>query len=93
MVGDISTPMSFENIQLKLRQKINIKGSFITGSSLFPNGRMEFSCCKANTVSFINKEGVELFQIGKDKTVLMIQFILMIKITLLYHLEGEIIYI
>jgi hypothetical protein len=29
---------------------------------------MALSCCKANTVSFINKEGVELFQIGKDKT-------------------------
>ena len=60
--------MSVENIQLKLRQKINIKGSFITGCSLLPDGRMELSCCKANTVSFINKEGVELFQIGKDKT-------------------------
>ena len=60
--------MSVENIQLKLRQKINIKGSFITGCSLLPDGRMELSCCKANTVSFINKEGVELFQIGKNKT-------------------------
>jgi len=29
---------------------------------------MVLSCCIANTVSFINKEGVELFQIGKDKT-------------------------
>ena len=29
---------------------------------------MIFSSCDINTVSFINKEGVELFQIGKDKT-------------------------
>jgi DNA-binding beta-propeller fold protein YncE len=29
---------------------------------------MVFSCSHANTVSFISKEGVELFQIGKDKT-------------------------
>jgi hypothetical protein len=29
---------------------------------------MVFSCSNTNTVSFINKEGVELFQIGKDKT-------------------------
>ena len=29
---------------------------------------MVLSCYKANTVSFINKEGVELFPIGKDKT-------------------------
>jgi 6-phosphogluconolactonase (cycloisomerase 2 family) len=29
---------------------------------------MVFSCSRTNTVSFINKEGVELFQIGKDKT-------------------------
>jgi hypothetical protein len=28
---------------------------------------MVFSCCNTNTVSFINTEGVELFQIGKDK--------------------------
>jgi DNA-binding beta-propeller fold protein YncE len=28
---------------------------------------MVFSCCNTNTVSFINTEGVELFQIGKDQ--------------------------
>jgi protein involved in ribonucleotide reduction len=38
------------------------------GCSFLPDGRMVFSCTSANTVSFINKEGVELFQIGKDKT-------------------------
>ena len=68
MVADISPPMSVEHIVLKLKQKINTKGSFITGCSLLPDGRMALSCCKANTVSFINKEGVELFQLGKDKT-------------------------
>ena len=29
---------------------------------------MALSCYNANTVSFINKEGVEFFQVGKDKT-------------------------
>jgi hypothetical protein len=29
---------------------------------------MVISCSDTNTVSFINKEGVELFQIGKNKT-------------------------
>jgi hypothetical protein len=29
---------------------------------------MALSCYNANTVSFINKEGVELLRIGKDKT-------------------------
>ena len=29
---------------------------------------MVMSCYSTNTVSFINKEGVELFQISKDKT-------------------------
>jgi len=29
---------------------------------------MVLSCYNSNTVSFINKEGIELFQIGKDKT-------------------------
>jgi hypothetical protein len=51
-----------------LKQKINIKGQTITGCCLLSDGRMVFSCYNANTVSFINKEGVELFQIGKDKT-------------------------
>jgi hypothetical protein len=33
-----------------------------------PDGRMFFSCYGTNTISFINKEGVESFKIGKDKT-------------------------
>jgi hypothetical protein len=68
MVADLSPPISVDNIQLKLKQKINIKGKTITGCSLHADGRMVFSCSRTNTVSFINKEGVELFQIGKDKT-------------------------
>jgi hypothetical protein len=66
-VTDLSPPISVENIQLKLKQKINIKGMDIAGCSLLSDGRMVFSCCHTKTVSFINKEGVELFQIGKDK--------------------------
>jgi hypothetical protein len=38
------------------------------GCSLLPDGRMVLSCYNTNIVRFINKEGVELFQIGKDKT-------------------------
>ena len=68
MVADLSPPISVDNIQLKLKQKINIKGKIITGCSFLSDGRMVFSCSNFNTVSFINKEGVELFQIGKDKT-------------------------
>ena len=68
MVADLPPPMSVDNIQLKLKQKINIKGQTITGCCFSSDGRMVFSCYNANTVSFINKEGVELFQIGKDKT-------------------------
>ena len=68
MVADLSPPMSVDNIQLKLKQKINIKGQTITGCCLSSDGIMVFSCYNANTVSFINKEGVELFQLGKDKT-------------------------
>jgi hypothetical protein len=59
--------MSVENIQLNLKQKINTKGSSIKGCSLLPDGRMVFSCYITDTVRFINKEGIELFQIGKDK--------------------------
>jgi hypothetical protein len=57
-----------DNIQWKLKQKINIKGQTITGCCLLSDGRIVFSCSHADTVSVINKEGVELFQIGKDKT-------------------------
>jgi hypothetical protein len=68
MVADISPPMSVENMQLKLKQKTNIKGRCIRGCSLLPDGRMVLSCYNTSTVSFTNREGVELFQIGKDKT-------------------------
>jgi DNA-binding beta-propeller fold protein YncE len=64
----LSPPMPVENIKLKLKQNINKKGSWMRGCCFLPDGRMVFSCTSANTVSFINKEGVELFQIGKDKT-------------------------
>ena len=68
MVSELSPPMSVENIQLNLKQKINIKGTYITGCSLLPDGIMVFSCYSSYIVRFINKEGIKLFQIGKDKT-------------------------
>ena len=68
MVADLSSPMSVENIHLTLKQKLNAKGSFITGCSLLPDCSMVLSCFNTRIVSFINKEGVELFQIGKNKT-------------------------
>jgi len=68
MVADLSLPMPVENIQLKLKQKIQIKGRDISGCSLLPDGRMVLSCYATNTVRFINKDGVKLFKIGKDKT-------------------------
>jgi uncharacterized protein YlbG (UPF0298 family) len=58
MVTDLSPPMSVENIQLNLKQKLNIKGRNIRGCSLLPDGRMVLSCRGTNTISFINKEGV-----------------------------------
>ena len=68
MVVDLSSPKSVENIHLTLKQKLNVKGNFMTGCSLFPDCSMVFSCFNTKIVSFFNKEGVELFQIGKDKT-------------------------
>ena len=68
MVSELSPPRSLENIQFNQKQKININGRDIRGCSLLPDGRMVFSCYSSHTVRFINKEGVELFQIGKDKT-------------------------
>ena len=66
-VAELPPPMSVENIQLTLKKKRNTKERLTTGCSLLPDGRQVLSCYKTNTVSFINTEGVELFQIGKDK--------------------------
>jgi len=68
IVARLSQLMSVENVQLKLKQKINTKGTLISGCCLPPAGRMVFSCYSSNTVRFISKEGVEVFQIGSDKT-------------------------
>jgi len=68
MVAELPPPISVENIQLNLKRKINIKGTHITGCCLPPDGRMVVTCYRTNTVRFINKEGVELFHIGVDKT-------------------------
>jgi len=67
MVAYLSPPMSVENIQLKLKQKIKTKGKCIRGCSFLPDGRMVLSCYSTNTVRFISKEGVELYQIGKEE--------------------------
>jgi hypothetical protein len=39
----------------------------IHGYSPLPDGRMVFSCSDYRTVWFLDKDGVELFQIGQDK--------------------------
>ena len=67
MVDDLQ-PMSVEHIQLTLKQRVITKVERGTGCSLLPDGRMVFSCLDTDTVSFINKDGAELFQIGKKKT-------------------------
>ena len=68
MLVDLPPPMSVENIQLILKRKVNTKGRNIRGCSLLPDGKMVLSCYNTDTVSFFNRKGVELFQIGKDKT-------------------------
>jgi WD40 repeat protein len=67
MVADLSPPISVDNIQLNLKQKINIKGRNIRGCSFLPDSRIVLSCWGSGTISFINKEGVESFQIAKRK--------------------------
>ena len=67
MVADL-LPMSVDNIHLNLKQNVNTKGDNIRGCSLLPDGRMVFSCYGKHIVTFLNSEGVELFQIGRDKT-------------------------
>jgi hypothetical protein len=67
MLAELSPPMSVANIQLNLKQKINTKGTDIRGCSLLPDGKMVFSCFISSTVRFVNKEGVELFQIDEGK--------------------------
>ena len=62
MVADLSAPISIDNIQMTLKQKINIKGSGIRGCSLLPDGTMVLSCYSSNTVTCSNTNGVESFQ-------------------------------
>ena len=68
MVADLSPPMSVENIQLNLKLKLNKKGRSVKGCSLLPEGKMVFSCYSTNIVTIFTKDGVELFQICKEKT-------------------------
>ena len=68
MVADLSALVTVDNIQLKLKQKINIKGKHMRGCSLPPEGKMVLSCWYDGTIRFINKEGVISSQIGEDKT-------------------------
>jgi hypothetical protein len=67
MVADLSPSMPVDNIQLKVKQMITTKGGTVTGCALLPDGRKVYSCWGNDTVRFINKEGVEFYQIGKDK--------------------------
>jgi len=66
MVADLQ-PMSVDNVQLNLKQKIKTKGRNTKGGSLLPEDRMVSSDYDTDTVRFINKDGVKLFQIGTDK--------------------------
>ena len=63
MVADLQ-PMSVDNIQLNLKQKINVKGEHIRGCSLLSDGRMVISEFDTDTVRFINKDGIDLFQVS-----------------------------
>ena len=67
MVADLSPPMSVENIQLNLKLKLNKNGRSVKGCSLLPEGKMVFSCYSTNIVTIFTKDGVELFQICKEK--------------------------
>jgi hypothetical protein len=58
MVAELSLPMSVENIQLILKQKIKTNDKALRGCSLLPDGRMVFSSSSYNTVRFISKDGV-----------------------------------
>jgi F0F1-type ATP synthase membrane subunit b/b' len=68
MRSELLSPMSVQNIKLNLKQKINIKASFIRGCSLLPDGRMIFSYYSSDSIICISKNRVELIKIGKDKT-------------------------
>jgi hypothetical protein len=52
MVPDLAPPISAENIQLTLKQKINTNGTSITGCSLLPDGRIVLYYFNAGAVSF-----------------------------------------
>ena len=68
MIAELSPPIPVENILLNQKQKINMKGSRIRGCSLLPDNIMVFSCYNTDIVRFMDKDGIELFEIGKGKT-------------------------
>ncbi len=68
MVADLSPPMSVENIQLNLKLRLYKKGRSVKGCSFLPEDKMVFSCYSTNTVRIFTKDGVELFQMCKEKT-------------------------
>jgi hypothetical protein len=78
MVADLPR-MSVDNIHLNLKQRVYTNGYDTRGCSLLPDGTMVFSCYEKGIVTFLNKEGVELFQLGKDKTGSLIYDTLYIK--------------
>ena len=67
MIAD-PPPISIDNIQLNLKKQINTKGPSTRGCCLLTDGRMVVSSYIDDTVRFINKDGVNLFQIRKGKT-------------------------
>jgi WD40 repeat protein len=71
-------------MQLNLKLKIKKNMRSVRGCSLHPDGRMVFSCSSTNTVRCFTKDGVEIFQIWKEKNdrILMIQYILKITIVI-----------
>jgi hypothetical protein len=62
MGGDSSAPIICACLSFCLTKVISQVFDSTTTSA------MVFSCYNSDTVRFINKEGIELFQIGKDKT-------------------------
>ena len=93
MVADLSPPMPVENLQLKLKHKINIKGNLIIrGCSFLPYGIILLSCYNDSAFSAKKEKKYSRSVKIKQAPLLLMQLILKIAIALLYHLDGTVIY-
>ncbi|CAC5416469.1 unnamed protein product [Mytilus coruscus] len=70
------TPVpTIDDLTLTLRQTVNTIGTYISGCSLLPDGRMIFSCCTSGHISVLKSDGTLHFTLKPGQRTSHIFFI------------------